>query len=204
MAQVYTIGHSTHAVETFHSLLKMHHITAVGDVRSSPYSRVNPQYNEYQIKESLRAAGIVYVFLGRELGARPDDADCYEAGRVYYDLIACTAYFTRGLDRVELGAADYRLALMCAEKDPLDCHRTILVGRYLVKRGYRIQHILEDGTLEAHEETMARLMRQQGLDTEDMFRSHAELVAHAYRRRESEIAYASSTQIGAAPTGDAE
>lgn len=202
MALIYTVGHSTHPIETFMSLLKRSGITAIGDVRSSPRSRINPQYNQGSLKESLREAGIVYVFLGRELGARPDDPGCYEAGCVHYDRIAGTPFFARGLDRVAEGTKHYRLALMCAEKEPLDCHRTILVARHLVERGHQVQHILADGILEDHSATMARLMQRQGLDTGDMFRSEVELVAKAYSLREGDIAYASSPETTLARSGE--
>ena len=82
------------------------------------------------------------MFLGRELGARPDDPACYEDGRVRYARLARTALFRRGLDRVVDGAHRHRLALMCAERDPLDCHRTILVARELARRGLDVAHIL--------------------------------------------------------------
>ena len=128
---VFTVGHSTHALDDFLALLLRHGITAIADVRSSPYSRMNPQFNRETLHAALKGAGIAYVFLGAELGARSRDPDCYEDGKVQYDRLARTAAFQRGLARVQQGAAQYRLALMCAEKEPLDCHRTILVARHL-------------------------------------------------------------------------
>ena len=131
---VFTIGHSTHPQERFVSLLCQHGITALCDVRSTPYSRVNPQFNREGLRESLRACGITYVFLGKELGARSADPTCYEYGKVKYDRLAVTDLFRQGLDRVREGTRTYRVALMCAEKEPLECHRTILVARHLVDR----------------------------------------------------------------------
>src|SRR6266446_5531061 len=126
---VYTIGHSTHTIEKLIALLKDHGITALCDVRSQPYSRMNPQFNREPLKQALRDSGILYVFLGAELGARSEDKSCYRNGQVQYDLLARTDLFKRGIERVKDGAHRYRLALMCAEKEPLDCHRTILVSR---------------------------------------------------------------------------
>src|SRR5690242_9735719 len=128
---VYTIGHSTHAIEKFIALLKSSQIEAVSDVRSWPHSRMNPQFNRETLKRSLREAGIKYVFLGKELGARSEDRGCYRNGQVQYDLLANTELFKQGIERVKEGAQKYRVVLMCAEKDPLDCHRTILVARKL-------------------------------------------------------------------------
>ena len=123
---VFTIGHSTHPQERFIGLLLKHGITAVCDVRSKPYSRMNPQFNREDLEEALLAQGIAYRFLGKELGARSDDPDCYVGGKVQYDRLAGTELFKQGLKRVIRGLKeDFRIALMCAEKEPLECHRTI-------------------------------------------------------------------------------
>lgn len=186
---IFTIGHSNHTVERFAQLLVQHKIEAIADVRSSPFSRFNPQFNRDLLQKTLQAARVRYVFLGQELGARSDDPGCYESGRVQYGRLAQTELFRRGLERVLRGARDYRIALMCAEKDPLDCHRTILVSRELIELGASVGHIHADGTLEAHEMAMQRLLSKRGLPSADLFRSRRELVAEALRRQEEEIAY---------------
>lgn len=186
---VYTIGHSVHPIEEFIGLLMRHQITAVADVRSSPYSRFNPQFNREALKSALEHAGIEYVFLGDELGARSKDRSCYVNGQVDYDLLGSTLPFKRGLDRIVQGAEKHRIALMCAEKDPLACHRAILVSRHLVARGFVVQHILEDGSLQSHDEAVSRLLDEIGLPEHDLFRSREEMVDEAYRRRGLEIAY---------------
>jgi len=186
---VYTVGHSTHAVEQFLDLLERNGVTAIADVRSSPFSRHNPQFNKDTLSVELKKRGIAYVFVGKELGARSDDPACYEGGRVRYDRLAQTSIFKAGLDRVLSGAQKYRIALMCAEKEPLDCHRTLLVSRALEQLGVSIVHILSDGSTEAQAKTMSRLLDLVGLPHEDLFRSHDELVATACELREQKIAY---------------
>jgi uncharacterized protein (DUF488 family) len=186
---VFTIGHSTHTSERFIALLQLHEITAVGDVRSKPYSRTNPQFNREELKRHLKEARIAYVFLGNELGARSDDPSCYERGRVQYDRLAMTEQFKRGLDRVQEGMKKHRLVLMCAEKEPLECHRTVLVARHLSALGIPIHHILADGRLESQAEVLNRLVRQLSLPESDMFRSHEDIVMDAYKIQESRIAY---------------
>ena len=186
---VLTIGHSTHPVEAFLALLQQHHVTALADVRSAPYSRFNPQFNRETLESSLKASGISYVFLGRELGARSDDPSCYEKGRVQYARLARTDPFERGIERVIRGANEYQIAVMCAEKEPLECHRTLLVARALVARGVAVAHILEDGRLETHEAAMERLLDVVGVPHEDLFRSRDELVADALARQEQRVAY---------------
>ncbi len=188
-SEVFTIGHSTHTIEKFITLLSVHKIQAVADVRSSPFSKFNPQFNRENLQNSLKASGIRYVFLGKELGARSEDPACYVADKVQYDRLAQTPLFQSGLDRVVEGANNYRIALMCAEKDPLDCHRTILVSRELLKRGLIVTHILEDGSLESHTESIARLVTSLGMSMDDMFVSRDEIIDQAYRRQADRIAY---------------
>jgi uncharacterized protein (DUF488 family) len=170
-------------------LLTANGITAIADVRSQPFSRRNPQFNKDRLAAELASHGIAYVFLGRELGARSEDPACYENGRVQYPRLAQTPAFKVGIERVILGAQKYRLSLMCAEKEPLDCHRTLLVSRALDNLGVSIAHILADGSIEPQEQTMARLIDLVGLPKQDMFHEHADRVAQACALREQRIAY---------------
>ena len=187
---VFTIGHSTHPQERFIALLRQHGITALCDVRSKPYSRMNPQFNREQLNEVLLAQGIEYRFLGKELGARSDDPNCYENGKVQYDRLAETELFKYGLKRVLRGMRDdFRIALMCAEKEPLECHRTILVARHLVALGVTIEHILVDGNLENHDAALIRLAKMINLREPDLVHSREQLLADAYRKQGERIAY---------------
>ena len=136
---VYTIGHSNGTTERLLGLLTQHGITAIADVRSRPYSRFNPQFNREELAGALKAAGIGYVFLGQELGARSDDPSCYRDGRAQYVLMAQTPLFARGIERLLAGEA-HRAAILCAEKEPLTCHRSMLIGRYLHERNVRAPH----------------------------------------------------------------
>jgi uncharacterized protein (DUF488 family) len=200
---VLTIGHSTHSIDAFIALLRQHGVTALADVRSAPFSRFNPQFNKEALVSSLKAHGIKYVFLGRELGARSDDRSCYENGRVQYARLARTELFHSGLDRVMRGAHEHRIALMCAEKEPLECHRTLLVARALVGHGVAVDHILADGRLETHGDAMVRLLAVLGLLHEDLFRSRQELIAQALALQEERIAYVDE-KLAAAAAGDAQ
>jgi len=137
----------------------------------------------------LQEHGVAYVFLGQELGARRTERECYLEGRADYELISQTPAFKRGIERVIQGAARMRLALMCAEKDPIDCHRCILVTPHLRQQGLQVLHILSDGALEAHEQTEKRLLQLFALDEKDLFRSSEESVARAYKVQGQKIAY---------------
>ena len=186
---VFSIGHSNHSIDQFISLLQQHRITALADVRSAPYSRFQSHFNKDALERSLKAEGIKYVFLGKELGARSGDHSCYHNGRVQYSLLAKTPLFREGLERLMLGTKDFRVAIMCAEKEPLECHRTLLVSSALEAEGIAIKHILADGRLESHAEAMFRLIDVVGLQREDMFRTPEEVLAEALKMQEDKVAY---------------
>lgn len=188
--EMFTIGHSTHPVETFLNLLRAHGVTALADVRSSPYSRFNPQYNRENLKPVLERAGIAYVYLGKELGPRSDDPSCYENGRVSYEKLAQTEAFRHGLQRLLKGAQTHRIAIMCAEKDPIVCHRMILICRALRSEPVDIRHILEDGTLETLKASEERLMKLLNIRQLTLFdRSKEDLILRAYAKQAERIAY---------------
>ena len=151
---------------------------------------MNPQFNREELKNALKADGISYVFLGKELGARSEDPACYENGKVKYDQLARTDSFANGIERVKEGMKKYCVALMCAEKEPLECHRTILVARRLVACGIDVQHIHGDGKLESHADALMRLVALLNLPQADLFNPPQEdLFAAAYRAQEERIAY---------------
>jgi len=191
---VYTIGCSTHSIEHFLMLLTKHKISAVADVRSVPYSRLHPQFNREALEDALKGSGIEYVFLGRELGARSDDPRCYENGKVRYERLAATELFRDGLNRVRRGMLKHRIALMCAEKDPLLCHRTILVARKLAEDGVPVIHILADGSVETHEQVLSRLLDMLDIPENDLFRSREEASEDAYRIQGEAIAYSGPSE----------
>ncbi len=166
---VFTIGHSNHPMERLEELLRLHRITAVADVRSAPYSRRNPHFNREELARRLTGADIAYVFLGRELGGRSDDPADYENGRIRYDRLQVKPAFKAGVERVSRGALKQRIALLCSEKEPLDCHRTLLVAQALAGRGISVEHILADGSLEKHAEAMNRLLAMTGLKQGRLF-----------------------------------
>jgi uncharacterized protein (DUF488 family) len=186
---VLTIGHSTHPYETFLRLLREAGATAVADVRTSPWSRHFPQFTAESLKAALPRDGVAYSFLGKELGGRPQDARYYRDGVADYEKMAAAPEFAAGLGRVLEGARKYRLALMCSEQEPLECHRCLLVARALAARGAAVSHILADGRIEPHAETEERLLRITGRAEEDLFATRAERLAEAYRQQNRKAAF---------------
>ena len=196
--QVFTIGHSNHSTGAFLALLQRHFVDEVFDVRSSPASRYSPHFNHDILNGTLDDAGIGYVFLGGELGGRPRDRSCYDSdGRVRYDLLANTDLFDDGIRRVERAADERRVAVMCSEKEPLDCHRTLLIAKVLEERGVAVEHILADGSVEQHDATMNRLMDIFKLPHNgDLFRSRSEVIADALTRQANKVAYVAEDLSG--------
>ncbi|MCK9356293.1 MAG: restriction endonuclease subunit S [Dehalococcoidia bacterium] len=183
---IFTIGHSNRPIDAFLNQLRRHNITMIADVRSIPFSRHFPHFNREALQASLATAGIKYVFLGDELGARPKDPACYnEDGSVDYQRLAARPQFRRGIVRVLAAANTERVALMCSEREPLNCHRTLLIGRVIAQDNVAVQHILPDDRLECHSDTEKRLMaeEQRGASLFDLSISEGLGVAQAYSQR---------------------
>ena len=177
-ATAFTIGHSNLSFAAFAALLERHRVAVVADVRSAPYSRFNPQFNREALADRLGARGLGYLYLGGALGGRPNDPACYDKGRIRYDRVTATKRFQDGVERVVREAQARRLALMCAEKEPLDCHRTLLIAPALTERGVEVAHILADGELERQDCALDRLLAKFNLQPDgDLFRERQPLAA---------------------------
>ena len=189
--QLFTIGYGTHSLESFLDALVRHGVTAVADVRSEPYSAYKPEFNREPLRNFLHSKGVAYVYLGDSLGARNMESGVVVEGRVDFDRVARSPFFQEGLNRLRQGLEKYRVALMCAEKDPMGCHRTILICRNL-RNEYDILHILADGNLESQRQLEVRLVKLFRLDQRTLpgldDGSHTPL-EEAYRKQARAIAY---------------
>ena len=155
-ARVLTIGHSNHPIAHFLDLLKSQSVQVVADTRSHPYSEYATQFDQKPLKNTLEGEGVRYVFLGRELGGRPDGDEFYDDdGHVLYGRVAETELFQEGLSRLEKGIREYKVAMLCAEENPAACHRRLLVGRVLLERGIQVSHIRGDGRIQTEDEVAA-------------------------------------------------
>jgi uncharacterized protein (DUF488 family) len=153
---IFTAGHSNHSLEDFLRLLAQHGIEVVVDTRSHPYSKYVSHFNREELAAALKEAGVKYLYLGRELGGRPDEQEYFdEGGHVLYYRLAQSRLFLGGIERVEAGSRQYRVALMCSEEDPAVCHRHLLVSRVLAERGANVRHIRADGTIQDYADIKA-------------------------------------------------
>lgn len=176
MKPIRTIGHSNHPIERFVDLLKAGKVERLVDVRSVPWSRRFPQFGRERLVRSLAEAGIAYAWEGEALGGKP------QAGGGY-DELAARPEFGDAIGRLITDGERSNLCLMCAEKEPLDCHRTVLVSRRLAERDVPIEHLLADGSVRPHAEIEEALLRKVGGVT-DLFEDRRARLARAYRARE--------------------
>lgn len=187
--EILTIGHSTLPYERFLALLRQASVTAIADVRTAPFSRHLPHFNRDVLRNKLRLDYIAYVFLGEELGGRPKDEQFFCNGVANYEKMAETTTFVRGLERVIDGAKKYRIAMMCSEHDPLDCHRCLLVGRALHERGVTVRHIISSGQIIDQREIEDKLMQMSGKSDVDFFEPPAKRLSAAYQDRAVKVAF---------------
>lgn len=198
MGLLYTIGHSQHEFEYFGNLLKMYDINYLLDVRSTPYSKYAETYNKEQLSSLLCTKGITYSFMGRFFGARPDNVELYnEEGYLDFERMSYSDLFIKGMESVSLGLErGNNIVLMCTEKDPIDCHRAIMVARAFSLRGIDVKHILPSGKYQTQQELDERLLdkyfpdrAQLSIFNYDKVISDEENIKLAYRERNKEIGY---------------
>lgn len=190
MAPLFTIGYATKPIETFLDQLRDHRIDVVADVRSVPYSKTFHDFHRETLIKHLREARIRYVYLGDELGPRSPHDSHYENGQVQFARLQGSANFQRGVKRLFEGLEKgFRIALVCAEKDPAICHRSLLIAHFLQRHSQLdIEHICHDGTLESEAELEARLMAETGI-VPDMFSGESECLEAAWREQSRRCAY---------------
>lgn len=186
---MYSIGHSTHDWERFYELLKAYRIEAIADVRSAPYSRHFPHFSKDELRSRLRSEGVAYVFLGKELGGRPSKPGLFDGAVADYEKMARESEFKSGLERLIDGSHRYRIAMMCAEHDPLDCHRCLLVSRALREKGIETNHILSNGDIISQPEIEEKLLDKTGRQSDDLFMARDEQLSLAYKNRAKRVAF---------------
>jgi uncharacterized protein (DUF488 family) len=198
---LFSIGHSNIAAERFLAMLQDAGVSAVADVRTMPFSRWFPWFSQKALAARLARAGVSYAALGDTLGGRPRSEALYRDGVADYEAMAAQPEFRAALDRLAEEAARSRICLMCEEREPLDCHRCLLVARHLAVRGIAVGHVLYDGTVEPHAVTEQRLLALDGEACDLFAAGQQERLAAAYRRRGRAVAF---RQKVPAPRGAAE
>jgi uncharacterized protein (DUF488 family) len=194
-----TIGHSNHPIETFLDILYHHHINCIIDLRSAPYSRHNPQFNRETLKTDLEINEIEYIFMGDRLGARHEDKNLiFDNGKVNFDKVKDLPSFIEGIENlINKTNTGLNISLMCAEKDPFNCHRFVLVSRALAGKKIAIEHILSDKSTVSQEKLEERLLnkytdKSQQMSLFEPLKSRTELLNFAYKKHNMHIGYTSN------------
>jgi uncharacterized protein (DUF488 family) len=190
---LFSIGHSNIAAAHFLAMLQDAGVSVIADVRTVPYSRFFPWFSQKTLAASLAAASIGYVAMGDTLGGRPRDVSLYRDGVADYEAMAAQREYRAGLGRLLDAAARSCVCLMCAEREPLDCHRCLLVARGLAERGLAVGHILHNGSIEPHAATEQRLLALDGGSCDLFASGQRERLAAAYRRQVRAVAFRRKT-----------
>ncbi|MBY0425900.1 MAG: DUF488 domain-containing protein [Cytophagales bacterium] len=195
--EIFTIGSSLLTESEFLNNLRKYNIDALVDVRSVPFSNFTPQFNENNLKIFLRKNKIHYIPMSKEFGARRVEKDAYSGNKVDFIKTANLPIFKEGIKRIEKGLKKgLRIALMCTEKDPLDCHRFILVSRNLKKElGVDVNHIHIDGSIESNELLEQRLIFLSGREKNMFHNNEHDLLEECYLAIGTQISYSESNQV---------
>ena len=160
---IYTIGYGSRSIEQFAEVLQRYKIAYLVDVRSAPYSRYKPEFSKVDLASELQRHGIRYLFMGDTLGGRPNDENCYdEDGSVDYEKVKATQFYAEGIARIRAAfSQQQRVALMCSEGKPEECHRSKLIGVTLTDEEIEVTHIDENDTEQPQDEIINRLTSGQ-------------------------------------------
>lgn len=197
--EIYTIGHSNYSVEKLIDMLKIYDINCVIDIRGTPYSKYNVQYNKETIRKTLTDKGYLYIYMGKEFAAQRMNRSSYtNEGYSDFEKAMRDEHFLEGINRLKNGLdKGYKIALMGAMQDPINCHRAILVGRALREKGFDVKHILHEGTLASQDELEEKILEKY-FSTRNQLTIDAllgqeptkeELIIEAYRKSNREIGY---------------
>jgi uncharacterized protein (DUF488 family) len=192
---IFTIGHSNHDITGFINLLLANKIELVIDVRSAPYSKIYPHFNRNTLKVSLTKNSIEYLFLGDSVGGRSNNIEDYSKGRIIYKKIAEKEEYISSIYLIISLSSEHKTVLMCSEKEPLECHRTLLVSRSIEMLKVKILHIHRDGQIESQSDAIQRLLKIWNLDSPSLFGEDAERIDEALTKQEGKYAYFDENKI---------
>ncbi len=195
---IYSLGHSNHSIDYFLELLTSQSINCIIDVRSTPASKYNPQFNQVPLSAFLKNKGINYMHFGEEFGARQETEKVLDnEGKVHFGFVQKTSIFQQGIERIDIGLdKGFKIALMCSEGNPLECHRFSMIAVYLETIDIEVQHILKDKTLKTHKDLEKVLLKKYAkkLPQPSLFEPNIDEAAQlqaAYRLHNQDIAWQS-------------
>ena len=197
--EIYTIGHSNYTMERLIDMLEYYNINCVVDIRGTPYSKYNIQFDKETIRYTLTNAGFVYIYMGKELAAKRIRKNSYNnEGYSNFEEVIKGEEFKRGVERLKNGCEKgYKIILLGAMQDPIRCHRSILVGRELVKNDFDVKHILDDYSIVTQDDIEEMLLNKyfsnrNQITIEDLTGNslnNEEMINEGYKLANREIGY---------------
>lgn len=197
--EIYTIGHSNYTVERLIDMLKHYNINCVVDIRGTPYSKYNVQFDKETIRYTLSKAGFIYIYMAKELAAKRINKQSYnEEGYSDFEKVIKENEFIEGIERLKNGCnKGYKIALLGAMQEPIRCHRSILVGRALRENGFNVKHILDDYSIASQEDIEQMLLdkyfsNRNQMTIDDLIGNsltREEMIQEGYRLANKEIGY---------------
>ena len=197
--EIYTLGHSNYPFDKFIEILKKYDINCVVDIRSTPYSKYNTQYNKEFLHETLKNLGYTYIYMADEFGAKRKTKVSYnDEGYADFDKVILEDEFKRGIERLKVGCAkNYKIVLLGAMQEPIRCHRAILLGKELIKAGFDVKHIMHEGDLKVQSELEEQLLEKYFEDRNQLTIdsllgnsiSREDMIKEGYKLANKEIGY---------------
>ena len=196
---IYTIGHSNYTIEKLIDMLHYYNINCVVDIRGTPYSKYNVQFDKETIRYTLNKAGFIYIYMAKELAAKRVNKQSYnEEGYSDFEKVINEKEFIEGIERLKNGCdKGYKIALLGAMQEPIRCHRAILVGKALRKYGFNVKHILDDYSIVSQDDIEEMLLdkyfsNRNQITIDDLIGSalnSKEMIEKGYRLANKEIGY---------------
>lgn len=197
--EIYTLGHSNYPFDKFIEILKKYDINCVVDIRSTPYSKYNTQYNKEFLHETLKNLGYTYIYMADEFGAKRKTKVSYnDEGYADFDKVILEDEFKRGIERLKVGCSkNYKIVLLGAMQEPIRCHRAILLGKELIKAGFDVKHIMHEGDLKVQSELEEQLLEKYFEDRNQLTIdsllgnsiSREDMIKEGYKLANKEIGY---------------
>ena len=197
--EIYTLGHSNYPFDKFIEILKKYDINCVVDIRSTPYSKYNTQYNKEFLHETLKNLGYTYIYMADEFGAKRKTKVSYnDEGYADFDKVILEDEFKRGIERLKVGCSkNYKIVLLGAMQEPIRCHRAILLGKELIKAGFYVKHIMHEGDLKVQSELEEQLLEKYFEDRNQLTIdsllgnsiSREDMIKEGYKLANKEIGY---------------
>lgn len=197
--EIFAIGHSNYPYSKFIEMIKKYNINCIVDIRETPYSKYNTQYNKECFRETLKKDRFTYIYMGQEFGAKRGSKQSYNTeGYADFEKVIQEGIFLNGIERIKNGIdMGYKIVLLGAMQEPIRCHRSIMVGRFLNKEGIDVKYILHEGNVVSQDYIDEELLNKYFSDKDQISidsllgkgQDKQEMIEEGYKLANKEIGY---------------